>query len=373
MKMYLVFNRRKTTDINGESAIELVVYHDRTKREYISTGIKVREEQWDEAGKQVVRHLQAKDINFNLKKLIFETEVKYRENPTKPDLEFKTFNLFYEWYLGQQPKLEKSTLTAHKQTLDHLNGYCDKLLWDKIDKRFPELFENYLLGKDLSTNTIWKHHKHIKVYLQHAITYGLFPDRLMQWPYRGFKIERKSGKKIALTDEDVENIEKLELNSKKETVRDMFLFGCYTGLRFSDVQNLQPKRHIEQRKEGYVVALDRMIKVDKPVQLRLYSLFNGKPQNIYKKYYDSKKEFLFPYISNSEVNLVLKDIKGEAKIKKPLSFHVSRHTFLTTIAVKTKDVFQVKRLGGISKTETAMIYINLADERFDNTLDDIKW
>ena len=373
MEPYLVFNRRKIADRNGESAIEVCIYTDRaTSRTYINTGIKIRSDQWDEANKQVVRHLQAKDLNFKLRKLLFETEENIKENPTKPDLNFKTFNLFYEWYLEQQPKLSKSTLVAHNQTLEHLNGYADRLAWEKIDKTFPELFENYLLGVGLSTNTIWKHHKNIKAYLQHAITYGLFPDREMKWPYRGFKIEKEDGNKVALDDDEIERIEKLELTGTHKSARDMFLFGCYTGLRFSDVQNLQPKSHIVKNSKGFVVELKRMIKVKKPVQLPLYSLFGGKPQQLYKQYV-SDKQFLFPYIANSQVNLILKDIKEEAEIKKPLSFHVSRHTFLTTIAIKTRDVMQVKRLGGISKMETAMIYINMSDPRCSDVVDEIIW
>lgn len=241
-----------------------------------------------------------------------------------------------------------------------------------INYSFPERFGQFLFTKGLGHNTIFKHHKNVKVYLNHAITYGQFTDSLMKWPYRDFKIRQKPGCKVSLTEEEIKRIEDIELTGKAAEVRDMFIFACYTGLRFDDVTGLQPAKMGETIDNN--IHLDiKMEKVDENVHLPLADLFSGKPQHIYTKYYRENKAYLFPDVQNSTANLILKDIKEQAKINKPLSFHVSRHTFLTAIAAKTKDVFQVKRLCGITKTETAMVYFHLADDRFNETLKNVIW
>ena len=72
----------------------------------------------------------------------------------------------------------------------------------------------------------------------------------------------------------------------------MFLFSCYTGLRYSDIINLQEKHYI---KKGNLVTIkiDKMVKTQKPVELPLNNLFDSKPLKIFRKYYNKDNKYLF--------------------------------------------------------------------------------
>ncbi|NOR86563.1 MAG: hypothetical protein GQ527_03035, partial [Bacteroidales bacterium] len=54
-----------------------------------------------------------------------------------------------------------------------------------------------------------------------------------------------------------------------------FLFGCYTGLRVSDLGRVK-KSDLKKEKDGWELYLHRMYKVDKEVLLPLHSLFGGR-------------------------------------------------------------------------------------------------
>jgi len=62
------------------------------------------------------------------------------------------------------------------------------------------------------------------------------------------------------------------------------------------------------------------------------------------------------------MNGALKVIQHETGIRKDIKSHVGRHTFGTLYAHKTGSIFDVMKIMGISKFETAQIYINLSEE-----------
>lgn len=375
MYTYYIFNRKNRLNIQAEAPIELVIYWDRNRREFKSPNISVRDTQWDDEKKKVINHPRDKVINAALRRFQVEQEEKAELRNTQPDKNFVCFNDFYKVQMEQTKNLTASTLNSHAQTLHFLNLYNPKLRFDMINHSFPARFENFLIGQKLAINTISKHHKNVKVYLNHAINNRQYSESPVDWPYRDYNVKKEPGKKEAINEADMKLLEALELSptTRMSLVRDMFLFACYTGLRFSDVTNIQPQKDVENVGEAGMILTNTSIKTHTTVYLPLDQLFAGKPRKIYDKYYDPEQAYLFPNISNATVNEALKELQLRTGLRKPLSFHYSRHTFLTTIAAKTGDVFQVKRLGGIQKTETAMIYIHLADERFGTKLKGIVW
>ena len=100
-------------------------------------------------------------------------------------------------------------------------------------------FEHYLLDNGYHANTIVKHMKHVKRYINLAINKGLFT--LQRYPFRQYKIKHIDTNKEYLTPEELNAIEQLTLTQPESSfqhVLDMFLFCCYTGLRYSDVVRL---------------------------------------------------------------------------------------------------------------------------------------
>jgi len=99
-----------------------------------------------------------------------------------------------------------------------------------------------------------------------------------QHPYRGkFKVKKEATTRAFLSDEEVAAIEAIDYShsDKLARIQDMFLFCCWSGLRFSDMQNLQVS-HLQKTKEGYEIMLHKMIKVPQPVFLPLHLLSMGR-------------------------------------------------------------------------------------------------
>ena len=151
----------------------------------------------------------------------------------------------------------------------------------------------------------------------------------------------------------------------------MFLFSCYTGLRFSDVQALEPNCFDSIEDEQRLTFTQQ--KTNKVQRLPLHLLFDGKAVGILSKYIDKNKEFVFPRTSNQEANRTLKSIQIIVGLDKTLTFHKSRHTFGTQLAKATNDPFLIKELMGHADIKTSMIYIHLNEKALDDKLKNVKW
>ena len=115
--------------------------------------------------------------------------------------------------------------------------FNNKLDFDDIDINFFNKFLVYLAEeKGNSQNTVQKKIADIKS-LFHKATKAGFNKKM---DYLDFKVSKVKTEKVFLTKEELFNLYNLYLSTNKrlEIVRDIFCFGCYTGLRFSDIDAL---------------------------------------------------------------------------------------------------------------------------------------
>ena len=106
------------------------------------------------------------------------------------------------------------------------------------------LFENYLRNeavnlkgqKGLSVNTIGEQFKNLKVFLKWCFDNGFIqPFSISHLVTYSEEVDT-----VYLTNEELDALEQLDLKGEEAIVRDLFLIGCETGLRFSDYSNLTP-------------------------------------------------------------------------------------------------------------------------------------
>jgi site-specific recombinase XerD len=160
----------------------------------------------------------------------------------------------------------------------------------------------------------------------------------------------------------------IELGEKLDKVRDLFLFEAYTGLRFSDVQNL---KHENPESDFILVPV---IKTKDFLKLPL----NDKAKAILKKYYDPLKKCVeLPKISNQRMNSFIKDIcvlldwtdkitivkfKGVKRFefqyekRELVSTHTARRSFVTNALEIGITPTLVMQLVGHKKLETMKRY-----------------
>jgi site-specific recombinase XerD len=220
--------------------------------------------------------------------------------------------------------------------------------------------------------TLSKHHQHFKKYINQAIKSGISVKN----PYNDFKIIKADAYSNFCTDEELERLENLTFNvdDRKEKFmeccRDMYLFSCYTGLRYSDTEKITAK-HFQNSKEG--LMLDYQANKTKKFGVKyLFILFGGKPERIALKYMPKNDDTLFKGVENQRVNEILKVLAKRARINKPLRFKDSRDTFGTIMISKAPiNVVRDELQHGI--ISTTQKYLHLTPEMKKQELNKIKW
>ncbi len=140
------------------------------------------------------------------------------------------------------------------ELLNYEGKYKTKLDFDSIDLEFYENFVDMLREKNQSNNNIGKHIKTLKTFLNDATERGI--NKNMKFKSKRFKAFSETADAIYLTENELNTLYKLDLNKnpKFEKVRDLFIIGAWTGLRFSDFSTIKPEfinegfLHIEQHK-----------------------------------------------------------------------------------------------------------------------------
>lgn len=367
----LVFNRKKLLNAEGKALIQVEAYLNKQKK-YFSTKVYIKPYQWDPKRKAVRNHPNMESLNqylsdfiLNLEQLELEISQNNKDftlHDLKEKPEFSGPTSFSEFMKEEisQSNLKPSTLKNHFSTLMVLTAYKGDVNFSDLSFNFLCDFEHYLLVNNYHRNTIAKHMKHLKRYINLAINKEYFD--LHRYPFRKYKIKYLESKRTHLTPEELEQLESLNLKGRRSLRRtlDMFLFSCYTGLRFSDIINIT--------RDNFCCIDDNIwliyssIKTDVDIRLPLFLLFDGKALPIYERYrHNEWALFDMAASSNSNVNKQVQRLCKMAKIDKKVSFHTARHTNATLLLYSGANITTVQKLLGHKSVRTTEIYSNIMD------------
>ncbi len=253
-KFRLWYNRKNKLNKDGKANVQIDVYLNGA-RKFLTTDIGLKPEEWNNKKSEVTsKHSNFMQLNSLLKKYLIDLETKEISfiNANKPYTienivaeekkqdDSLTFNDFIRDEI-ENAKVCKKTINLYSITLRNIEEFSDKKLsFSEMNYRLISNFDKFLHKKGLHINTIAKRHSVVKFMCNQAIKKG-FMDK---YPYREFKTKKIPSMRVALNSEEVHQIENLKFSTQVElfeNVRDMFLFSCYTGLRFSDIQELNKK------------------------------------------------------------------------------------------------------------------------------------
>ena len=209
--------------------------------------------------------------------------------------------------------IEKVTLRVYKQAFRVLKEFKDKthkhrpFTFEHINHEFYSQFQQYLVKENFSTNTIGKHIRTLKTFFIEAQERGLMPN----FSPRKFRAISEPSDAIYLTEGEITTLYALDLSEQPrlEKVRDLFLVGCWTGLRFSDFTRIRRQdmdgEFIEMRtqKTGEIVVIPIHPQVEAIIQR-----YAGKTPNS------------LPHpMSNQKMNAYLKELGELAGIDEVVS------------------------------------------------------
>jgi len=406
------FNLRQKANPSAQT-IFLIFRHQKEKLVY-PTGYKVAPKYWSDEHQKVknVTHVPNKDeINNFLNELrsealAFASKLIADKKPVTKD-ELKNHLNHYTGKSGHNEHdlfgfiksfIEQSatrvnpdtgttisprTIQKYNTTLSVLSSfaasYSKPLTFDTIDTDFYEDYVKWMQKKQTllndkekepySTNTIGKNIQTLKVFLNAATEKGINTNKAFKT--RKFKTVREESDSIYLTEKDLSKIYNLDLSSnpRLERVRDLFIVGVWTGLRFSDFTEISPENirgdflHMEQFKTGGKVVI--------PIHQTV--------KEILKKYNNA----LPKSISNQKMNDYIKEVcelagitekvqkgitKGGKRVIKTfekwdlVSTHTARRSFATNLYKSGFPTVSIMRITG-HKTEKAFLkYIKVTPE-----------
>lgn len=159
-------------------------------------------------------------------------------------------------------------------------------------------------------------------------------DWLNKDPFMSYRVKVRETAPVCLTEIELNAIEVKQFASDRlSQVRDIFIFSCYTGLAYSEV-NMLNNSHINIGIDGGRWIFIQRQKTRKTGKLSKIPLLDV-PEILLEKYSThpicQKKGCLLPMLSNQKMNDYLKEIGDVCGVKKELTFHTARHTFATTM------------------------------------------
>lgn len=267
------------------------------------------------------------------------------------------------------------TIQKYKTTLKVLHEFASiyprKIDFDTIDLDFYGAFTTYLTTtRGYTTNNVGKYLQTLKVFLNDASSRGI--NVRQDYRSRKFKVVKEDADGVYLSEPELRRLYEFDLHEQPrlERVRDLFLVGCYTGLRFSDFTNLRPENikdgliRIEQQKTS-----DKVVIPCHEVVTLMLEKYNGTlPRSI----------------SNQKMNDYLKELcrlagitsiesksqtKGGKRITKTLekwqmvSTHTARRSFATNMYLLGIPAMTIMQITGHRTEKAFMRYIKLDREQ----------
>jgi integrase len=264
-----------------------------------------------------------------------------------------TFFDYYEQFLAKSKQgsrinvkskksVTNSTTKGYKSTLNHLKNfqkvYNRPIDFPTIDLDFHGDYLAYLNNTaKLGTNTIGDHIKRIKTVMNEATERGINKNLTFRSKY--FVKPSEETKSIYLTETELQELEALDLSGNKrlDNVRDLFLVGCYTGLRYSDYSILKP----EQIQDGFIETTQK--KTGDPVVIPVHPTV----ERILAKYGGR----LPRSISNQKTNDYLKELG--ATVPEGREEPVLNETISKTVTKGGKEVTHTYKKWELLTTHTA--------------------
>tara|TARA_R110000850_G_scaffold273172_1_gene409198 strand:+ start:602 stop:1915 length:1314 start_codon:yes stop_codon:yes gene_type:complete len=410
----------------GEQPLMIVV-HLGGKRKLMSSGIKLLPDLWSADKQEIVDMtakqktqlekkfgsavppksylLQYQDELLQIRNKIRQIEESFRANQVPYDLDMLMTRIkeskktvikksepsysvydFIDLYIKENELTRvKGSMIVYKSLKRHLKNYQDEIRenvkFENMDYAFMQGFQNFLINhkivhrttgtvSTLNNITIAKQLSTLKTFLGYARRKGF----KIADGYKDFTIKKEKLEVIALNKSEFDSLYDLDLSSSSrlQQVRDVFLFSCVTGYRFSDLCQLK-REHIKEDEIRMTIT-----KTKEPSVVPLTRI----SREILKKY--EERVSPLPMISNQKFNEYIKELCELAQINDPveiiryrgavreaiiypkhelISAHTGRKTFVTLSLSKGIPAEVVMKITGHSDYKSFKRYVDVDEDR----------
>ncbi len=361
------------------------------ERKEIAMKEQIQAIQWDSKAECVKGKTEAvKTLNRRIEDVRHQIREKYRELCDKQEL--ITAESVKQSYLGNNTRLKghkmQELLTYfekiwseklkdfknYRTTIKYVSQFLEQqspsgdIYLSQVDMQFITDLEHFIRTNPIKPNDpcagngMGKNIQRFKRILSWA--------KELRWltenPCKEYSCPLKKTKRKKLTIRQIMAIENQQFADPTiQYVRALFLNSVYTGFAFADATMLK-EEHFEWNTDGRVWCLLYRQKSDELTAIPILK-YAAVILNQYRNQADFRPGgTLFPKITNQTVNKALKIIQAVCGIPFNLTFHIARHTFATTIALKNGiPIETVQIMMGHQKITTTKIYAEVDEEKVD--------
>lgn len=356
LRYRLVWNHARRLNKRGEGLVEIEIQQG-TRRRYLSTHTYLLPENWSNGW--VVGTPDDNARNYALRRMMWEVEqvelefLKHGQRVTLPLLldsfksnvnpaaKLRDFGLM----MIEDGKRKELTKSNYRTLLNDIDRFRPNTYLTDIDYHWVMAYDRWLKSRSVAHNTRVGRLRMLRAIMNEASR----RDLVYQEPFKRIRIDQMEAHRGFLTMKQLHMLENMKLEGKEDRVRDLFLVGCYTGFRFSDVRTLR-QEHLEG---DWIHKFT--IKTGAEVWIPFRQVFLGKFQSILQKYGDIGR-LTRQTPPNSETNRILRPLLDKLGCSNDITFHSSRHTFATLLGQMGVPTGTIQRLLGHTTEKTTMIY-----------------
>lgn len=317
--------KKRGKEYKEEALVQVEVRQDKTsKRAFVSTHVRVRPDQIQlDNPFKIKNHEKEKVLTRKAMNIMRQVDAFVSSDRCKSISDVKL------WDKDERNSMESVIVFIRHEsirenegkslsTFSNLNSLISRIEEFNKIKTFKDItyanildFDAHLRKTIKSQPTLYKRHKDFERYIKLAIKKGITTYN----PYNEFEVRKGKHKDPTfLTEAELHKLIKHKPdNAKLERVKDLFLFQCFTGLAYVDMQSFSKNDIIEIN--GAKAIGSSRIKTDESFVLLLFP----EAESILVKY-----DYELPVISNQKYNLYLELLGAGAGINKNITSHVAR-------------------------------------------------
>jgi len=379
---------RKDRMQNDKGPVYLQLFLD-GKRVRISTDQLVNMKDWDEkSGRLKGNSAMSNSINEYLEKIKLDTLRIYN------DYKLKEVDITVDMLKDRLTKKEIDQRKKLLQVCDIFNSNAEKLIGIEIGKitwgrylAFRNRIADFMKLKYSMDDIYLSHLKYsfmveyefyikteVKIQQNTMVKYLKYVNRVVEFAvnnewmerniFQNYKCPVREAKREYLTAAELDRIMTKEISIERlAEVRDVFVFCCHTGYAYKDAAKLTAD-HLGIGINGRQWIYTSRQKNDNVANVPLLDI----ALEIIDKYKDHpkcvKEGKLLPMKSNQKLNTYLKELADICEIRKPLTMHIARHTFATTVLpANGVSMEATSKMLGHSSIKTTQIYGKIVESR----------
>lgn len=272
--------------------------------------------------------------------LFFDTALKYL------DLE------------NYKENLAPTTMRTYYWNLKKVTDFDPEAHCEDIDESFIRNYKAFLQQKGDKPNTVAKALSVFRIFTRKMIA-----DKLINTdPFENIKVGRVYSKRNFLTIKELKHLylnyidNKQFLTETEQNVMGVFLFSCFTGLRYSDLLSLDASEIFDWKIRKQTHKTGEPVYIPIPIHARLLL-----PEKL-------TKGPVFKVVENSHFNRTLRKAAPKLGYHKYIHCHLARHTFATTCITLGISLPSTSKLLGHRNVETTLIYAKFVDTFLDKEM-----